>query len=66
MACKNLTCLKIHLVICAFFCLFLTTIFSAHIHNKERVDDGAYSPKLSSHNVKKTESEFTHEVMLGE
>lgn len=47
------------------FIILLNTAFSAHIHSKERVEDGAYSPKLSSHNPKKTESEFTHEVMLG-
>lgn len=62
---KNPSFRKIHLVICVSVCLFITSVFSAHIHSKERVEDGAYSPKLSNHNVKKTESEFTHEVMLG-
>lgn len=37
----------------------------SHSHNQERVEDGAFSPKVNDPKLKKSESELIHEVMLG-
>ncbi len=37
----------------------------SHIHHRERVEDGAYSPKENDIHAKKTESELIHEVVVG-
>lgn len=37
----------------------------SHSHSQERVEDGAFSPKVHDPKAKKSESELIHEVMLG-